>query len=145
MNGTAPRVRGHNNNLYGSGPFCYKAVAETDGVANACGVKGIGAMISRDTVLKIARLARLELSPEEIDRMGSQLGRILQYVEMIQAVDTAGVEPTAHVLDVTMTLRPDTPAEAEVPPGAFLKSAPDSGYGFFKVPRIVEGGEHGSV
>ncbi len=107
-------------------------------------------MISRDTVLKIARLSRLELSPEEIDRMESQLGRILHYVEMIQAVDTEGVEPTAHVLDVTLPLRPDVPA-AETPgteviaPAAFLKAAPDSGYGFFKVPRIVDGGEHGSV
>jgi len=102
-------------------------------------------MIERETVLKIARLARLELSSEEIEAMQGQLGRILSYVEMIQGVDTEGVEPTAHVLDVDMTLRPDVPVEAEVPPSTYLKTAPDSGYGFFKVPRIVEGGEHGSV
>jgi len=105
----------------------------------------MGTMISQETVLKIARLARLELSPDELDRMGGQLGRILQYVEMIQAVDTEGVEPTAHVLDVTLPLRPDTPATEVILPAAFLKAAPDSGYGFFKVPRIVDGGEHGSV
>ncbi len=102
-------------------------------------------MIERETVQKIARLARLELTAEEIEEMQGQLGRILSYVEMIQAVDTEGVEPTAHVLDVTMTLRPDVPADSGAPPSAYLKAAPDSGYGFFKVPRIVEGGEHGSV
>ncbi|MBU1245015.1 Asp-tRNA(Asn)/Glu-tRNA(Gln) amidotransferase subunit GatC [Myxococcota bacterium] len=102
-------------------------------------------MISRETVLKIAKLSRLELSPEEIDLVESQLGRILQYVEIIQGVDTEGVEPTAHVLDVTLPLRPDVPATEVIPPSAFLKAAPDSGYGFFKVPRIVDGGEHGSV
>jgi len=102
-------------------------------------------MISRETVLKIAKLSRLELSPEEIDLVESQLGGILQYVEMIQGVDTEGVEPTAHVLDVTLPLRPDVPAADVIAPSAFLKAAPDSGYGFFKVPRIVDGGEHGSV
>jgi len=102
-------------------------------------------MISRETVLKIAKLSRLELSPEEIDLVESQLGRILGYVEMIQGVDTEGVEPTAHVLDVTLPLRPDVPATEVIAPSAFLKAAPDSGYGFFKVPRIVDGGEHGSV
>ncbi len=103
-------------------------------------------MISRETVLKIAKLSRLELGPDEVDRVEGQLGRILGYVEMIQGVDTEGVEPTAHVLDVTLPLREDVPSDAEViPPGTFLKAAPDSGYGFFKVPRIVDGGEHGSV
>lgn len=102
-------------------------------------------MIQKDTILKIAHLARLDLSTDEIEHMQRQVGRVLEYVDRIQQAPTDGIEPTAHVMDVYLTLREDTPSMPDTPLGRYLESAPDSGYGFFKVPRIVEGGEHGSV
>lgn len=102
-------------------------------------------MIEKETILKIAHLARLEFSDAEIGNLQEQVGRVLEYVERIQQAPTEGVEPTAHVMDVRLVLRGDVPAQGETAAGRYLEGAPESGYGFFKVPRIVEGGEHGSV
>ncbi len=101
-------------------------------------------MIERESILKIAHLARLELEPEEIANLQLQVGRVLEYVDRIQEAPTRDIEPTAHVMDVFLSLREDAPVH-EPAPERYLEGAPDSGYGFFKVPRIVEGGEHGSV
>ncbi len=63
--------------------------------------------ISRDEVEKVSLLARLRLSAEELDQMTSQLGAILQYMELLAEVQTEGVEPLAHPLDVTNVFRDD--------------------------------------
>ena len=66
-------------------------------------------MLTRDQVLHVARLARLELSPEEVERMGTELSKILDHVEKIGELDLEGVPPTSHVVEVTNALRPDEP------------------------------------
>lgn len=63
--------------------------------------------ISREEVEKVSLLARLRLSEEELDKMTTQLGAILQYIELLGEVDTAAVQPMAHALDVADVFRAD--------------------------------------
>ena len=93
--------------------------------------------LTRDNVARIAALARLELTPAELDLFTRQLGDILGYVEQIRAVDTTGVPPTSQVLNHPVE-RPDEPA----PPllrGDLLGNAPDPApeAGLFRVPRVM--------
>jgi aspartyl-tRNA(Asn)/glutamyl-tRNA(Gln) amidotransferase subunit C len=85
----------------------------------------------------VARLARLALGAEEKDRMRSQLDQILGYVEQLRRVDTAGVEPTAHVLPLVNVMRDDE-VRPSYPVDAMLANAPDPQNGQFRVPRILE-------
>ena len=57
-------------------------------------------MIDRDQVLHVAKLARLRLSDEEVDRMAGELSKILEHVETMNELDLEGVEPTSHVVDL---------------------------------------------
>ena len=66
-------------------------------------------MIDREQVLHVARLARLELSEDEVARMTGELSAILDHIEKISALDLDGVPPTSHVVDVPHALRPDEP------------------------------------
>ena len=66
-------------------------------------------MISRDQVLHVARLARLELTDDEVERMSAELSGILDHIEKIGELDLEGVPPTSHVVEVTNALRPDVP------------------------------------
>ena len=90
-------------------------------------------MIDREQVLHVARLARLKLSDEEVDRMAGELSGILEHVEHISELDLEGVEPTSHVIALENVLRPDEPRPSwsrdEV-----LQSAPDPAGGAFRVP-----------
>jgi aspartyl-tRNA(Asn)/glutamyl-tRNA(Gln) amidotransferase subunit C len=96
----------------------------------------MSASLSRDAVLRIAALARLELTPEETELFTRQLAHILEYVEQIRELDTAGVLPTAHVINQPID-RPDIPHESLSRDEA-LANAPDaaSQSGLFKVPRV---------
>ena len=66
-------------------------------------------MIDRDQVLHVAKLARLKLTDDEVDRMAGELSKILGYVETMNELDLEGVEPTSHVVDLTNVLREDVP------------------------------------
>jgi aspartyl-tRNA(Asn)/glutamyl-tRNA(Gln) amidotransferase subunit C len=66
-------------------------------------------MIDREQVLHVARLARLELSEDEVSRMTGELSAILDHIEKISTLDLDGVPPTSHVVDVPNALRPDEP------------------------------------
>ena len=90
-------------------------------------------MIDRDQVLHVARLARLELSDEEIGRMAEELSGILEHVDRIAALDLDGVEPTSHVVELENVLRADEP-EASLPRERALEQAPDPADGAFRVP-----------
>ena len=90
-------------------------------------------MIDRDQVLHVARLARLELSEEEIARMPPELSKILEHVETMNEIDLEGVEPTSHVVDLVNVLRDDVPRPS-LPRERALEQAPDSAEGGFKVP-----------
>lgn len=93
--------------------------------------------VDRAVVKQVARLARLELSPEELDRYGAQLAAILGYVERISELDLEGVEPLAHAAETANVFRDDEPR----PPldrAAALRNAPERTDEFFVVPKIVE-------
>jgi aspartyl-tRNA(Asn)/glutamyl-tRNA(Gln) amidotransferase subunit C len=66
-------------------------------------------MIDREQVLHVARLARLQLTDDETERMAGELSSILDHIERISELDLEGVEPTSHVVEVTDALRPDEP------------------------------------
>ena len=93
--------------------------------------------IDRETVERVARLARLELDPDELDRYGRQLGAILDYVAAIQELDLADVEPLARAAEESGVFREDVPRPSLARPEA-LKNAPERTDDFFVVPRVVE-------
>ena len=84
-----------------------------------------------------ALLSRLELSDQELDKYTEQLDAILEYIDVLNQVDTSGVEPMAHVLDLRNVMRPDV-VQPSLPREAALQNAPEPDNGFFKVPKIVE-------
>jgi aspartyl-tRNA(Asn)/glutamyl-tRNA(Gln) amidotransferase subunit C len=90
--------------------------------------------LSREDVQRIAELARLELTNDELDLFTRQLGDILTYVEQIRALDTTGVAPTSQVLNRPID-RDDVP-DATLTRPALLRNAPDAAFeaGLFKVP-----------
>ena len=90
-------------------------------------------MIDREQVLHVARLARLRLSDEEVERMAGELSGILEHVERIAELDLDGVEPTTHVIELENVLRPDEPRPSW-PREAMLERAPDPAAGAFRVP-----------
>lgn len=93
--------------------------------------------LTRQDVQRIADLARLELTAEELDLFTRQLGDILTYVEQIRALDTTGVAPTSQVLNRPVD-RDDAPA-ATLSRADLLQNAPDAALeaGLFKVPRVI--------
>ena len=96
-------------------------------------------MIDRDQVLHVARLARLELTGEEVERMSEELSHVLGHIEKIGELDLAGVPPTTHVVEVSNALRPDEP-EPSLPRDVALASAPAVADGGFLVPSPQAGG-----
>ena len=90
-------------------------------------------MIDREQVLHVARLARLELSDSDIERMATELSTILEHIERIGELDLEGVEPTSHVVELENVLRPDEP-RSSWPRERVLEQAPDPSEGAFRVP-----------
>jgi aspartyl-tRNA(Asn)/glutamyl-tRNA(Gln) amidotransferase subunit C len=90
-------------------------------------------MIDRDQVLHVARLARLRLSGDEVERMTRELSSILDHVEKIGELELEGVEPTSHVVELENVLRDDEPRPSW-PRERVLAEAPDVAGGGFRVP-----------
>jgi aspartyl-tRNA(Asn)/glutamyl-tRNA(Gln) amidotransferase subunit C len=90
-------------------------------------------MIDRDQVLHVARLARLKLTEEELERMAGELSGILDHVERMNELDLDGVEPTSHVVRLENVLREDDP-RLSWPRERVLEAAPDAAEGAFRVP-----------
>jgi aspartyl-tRNA(Asn)/glutamyl-tRNA(Gln) amidotransferase subunit C len=90
-------------------------------------------MLDRAQVLHVARLARLELSEEEVERFSAELSKVVDYIEKIEELDLEGVPPTSHVVDVTNALRPDTPRPSW-PRDVVLGAAPDATDDGYRVP-----------
>jgi aspartyl-tRNA(Asn)/glutamyl-tRNA(Gln) amidotransferase subunit C len=88
-------------------------------------------------VRKVAKLARLELSEEEIEEFTVQLSAILDYVEKMNELDTADVEPLAHCLPISNVLRADS-VKASLGTEKTLANAPQRDGEFFKVPKILD-------
>ena len=85
----------------------------------------------------VARLARLELSGDEPKQFGKQLGDILEYIDKLNELDTANIEPTAHAIDVSNVMRPDEVTEFDNRKQA-LENAPEEEDGLFQVPPVIE-------
>jgi aspartyl-tRNA(Asn)/glutamyl-tRNA(Gln) amidotransferase subunit C len=81
-------------------------------------------MLDRSQVLHVARLARLELTDEEVERMAAELSKVLDHIEKIRELDLEGVPPTSHVVDVVNVLRPDEP-QPSLPRDVILAAAPE--------------------
>jgi len=92
---------------------------------------------TREDVLRVASLARLELSDEEAERVSEELGHILDHVEALQALDTEGIVPTAHAIPLATPLRPDEP-EPAIDPDRALANAPRREGHAFAVPKVIE-------
>lgn len=93
--------------------------------------------LSLDQVRKVAALARLELSGDDLARMPRELSAILDYVAQLQQLDTDGVEPLAHPLPVRNVFRPDEPAPS-LPVGDALRNAPARTGDYFAVPAVFD-------
>lgn len=87
-------------------------------------------------IAKVAHLARITLTEEELEMYGSQLLDILEHAERVQALPTEGVEPTSHPLPMVNGFRPDEIGEC-LEPESFLSQAPEVEDGRFRVPRIL--------
>ncbi len=93
--------------------------------------------LSLDDVSRIARLARIEISPAEATHTRDQLNGILAFVETLQAVDTTGIEPMAHAVDVVQRLRDDRVSETDRRDD-FQAIAPETEAGLYLVPKVIE-------
>lgn len=93
--------------------------------------------ITRDEVWHVARLSRLALSPAEADTLGEQLAGILGYIKQLDRLDTSGVVPTSHAVEMGTPFRDDS-VHPFGDKEAILANAPDRDGDFFRVPRIIE-------
>ena len=96
-----------------------------------------GPKISARDVEHVARLARLDLSAAEKERMRSELDGILAYIDKLRALDTRDVPPTSHAVPVTNVMRDDE-ERPSLPQEDMLANAPDRHRDLFRVPKIIE-------
>ena len=93
--------------------------------------------ISKEEVKETAELARLEFSEKELEKFTVQLGRILDYIEDLNELNTENTEPTSHVLELSTPLREDKVNQLITAEDA-LANAPEANDGFFVVPKVIE-------
>ena len=93
--------------------------------------------ISKKEVLETAELARLEFDEEDLEKFTNQLGRILDYIEGLNKLDTTGIEPTSHVLEYSTPIREDT-VDQMITKEEALGNAPEREEDFFVVPKVIE-------
>lgn len=111
---------------------------------NTRGPAGGGARLSADEVRRVARLARLAISDEEVERCRDQLSAVLAYVDRLREVDLRGpdgrpIDPLVHVGDATNRLADDTPG-ATLASASLMRMAPDAMPPYLRVPRVPGGG-----
>jgi aspartyl-tRNA(Asn)/glutamyl-tRNA(Gln) amidotransferase subunit C len=93
--------------------------------------------VDADTVRRIAHLARIAVKDEEVEHLKGELNAILAWVEQLQAVDVAGVEPMTSVTPMKMKMRKDGVTDGGIAED-IVKNAPQSDDNFFLVPKVVE-------
>lgn len=96
------------------------------------------AKLSRDDILKLARLARLDISEDEIELYQKELTSILQYVEQIKNTDVTGLKPTSQVTGLTNVTRDDEVRDYGVSPDDLLRQAPKTQDRQLKVKRMIK-------
>ncbi|MBV9526888.1 Asp-tRNA(Asn)/Glu-tRNA(Gln) amidotransferase subunit GatC [Sphingomonas sp.] len=93
--------------------------------------------VSPEQVRHIAKLARIAMSDDELDRLVPELNNILGWVEQLGEVDTDGVEPLTAVIDQKLRLRDDVVDDGNIR-DEVLANAPEAQHGFFAVPKVIE-------
>jgi aspartyl-tRNA(Asn)/glutamyl-tRNA(Gln) amidotransferase subunit C len=93
--------------------------------------------LTRDDVLKLAQLARLDLSEDEVESYKNELAEILQYVEQLDNVDVEGLEPTSQVTGLVNVEREDVTKDYGYTPGDLLKNVPETLDNHIKVKRML--------
>lgn len=93
--------------------------------------------VSPEQVRHIAKLARIAMSEEELDRLLPELNNILGWVEQLGEVNTDGVEPLTAVIDQKLRLREDAVTDGDIRDDV-LANAPERQHGFFGVPKVIE-------
>ena len=93
--------------------------------------------ISKQEVLHVANLARLNIDESQIDRFADQIGQILEYVETLNELDTTGVVPTSHAIDMANAFRDDELSKP-LDRKTVLANAPEDDEGSFIVPKVIE-------
>ena len=93
--------------------------------------------IDKETVKYVANLARIELKPEELDKLSSQLEDILNFIDKLKELNIQDINPTSHILPISNVLREDAPGESLSCEKA-LANAPRREGNFFVVPKVIE-------
>jgi len=93
--------------------------------------------LSKETVQYVADLSRISLEPQELEKFSLQLQAILDFIDQLKEPDTAGVEPTSHILPVSNVFRDDVPSPC-LPVEKTLANAPEKEGNFFVVPKVIE-------
>ena len=93
--------------------------------------------VDKETLEKVAHLARLQIKPEEEDQLLKDMGEILNWVDKLSEVDTEGVEPLTYMTQEVNVLRADK-AKKTIEHADALKNAPDQNGQFFKVPKVMK-------
>ena len=93
--------------------------------------------VSTQQVRHIAKLARIAMSDDEIERLAPELNNILGWIEQLSEVNTDGVEPLTAVIDQKLRLRDDVVNDGNIR-AEVLANAPDAQHGFFAVPKVIE-------
>lgn len=93
--------------------------------------------MDKQTVAKVARLARIKMDDEALEKTAPQLTHIIGWIEQLSEVDTDNVEPLANVVNIDLALRKDEVTDGDCP-DKVLANAPEELQGFFVVPKVVE-------
>ncbi len=93
--------------------------------------------VDKNTVKRVARLARLALPEERLEPMAVELNRMLAWVDQLKEVDTSNVEPMTSVVKMTLKMREDKVTDGN-DPTAITRNAPEGDEHFFAVPKVVE-------
>lgn len=93
--------------------------------------------VTKKDVEYIAELARLQLSPQEIESLSKDMNKILGYIDLLNELDTENIEPLEHVIELDSRLRKDEAKEPLSHEDA-LRNAPDADSDYFRVPRVIE-------
>jgi aspartyl-tRNA(Asn)/glutamyl-tRNA(Gln) amidotransferase subunit C len=95
--------------------------------------------LSKETVEYVANLSRIELKPDELDKLSKQLESILGFIDKLSALDVENIEPTSHILPISNVLREDEPKKS-LDIEKTLANAPEKEGRFFVVPKVVDQG-----
>jgi len=93
--------------------------------------------ITKEIVEYVAHLSRIELQPNELEKLSGQLEGILDFIDKLKKIDTKDIRPASHILSINNVLRNDTPGES-LPSEKALANAPSKQGNFFTVPKVIE-------